>query len=309
MASAAGHYIGVWEEIADARAPAFKISGKCAIISRDLIPEIETSPLFALPAITAYLCATLCFTLRLFRGDQFRIPLRPVGLLLGFVGILLHGLLIYRNIVTHSGINLGVFNAFSLIAWTILLLLLTSSLRKPVENLGIVLMPMAALAIFLESRYVSVHLILTESTPVGLTIHIIVSILAYSLFTLASVQAVLLAIQDHYLRKRHPGGFIRALPPLQTMESLLFEMIAAGFVLLTLALVSGFTFLEDMFAQHLVHKTVLSIASWIVFGTLLWGRYRFGWRGQKALIWTLSGFVVLMLAYFGSKVVIELILK
>jgi ABC-type uncharacterized transport system permease subunit len=102
---------------------------------------------------------------------------------------------------------------------------------------------------------------------------------------------------------------VRALPPLQTMESLLFEMIAVGFVLLSLALLSGFSFLEDMFAQRQVHKTVLSIIAWFVFGTLLWGRYRFGWRGQKALIWTLSGFVVLMLAYFGSKVVIELILS
>ena len=263
--------------------------------------------MFALPAIAAYLGSTLCFTLRLFRPEQIKIPLRPVGILLGFIGILLHGLLIYQNTVTASGVNLGVFNAFSLIAWTILLLLLVSSIGKPVENLAIVLMPMAIAAIVIESFYTSVHL-LQDTASTGLTIHILVSLLAYSLFTLASVQAVLLAIQDHHLHQRHPGGFIRALPPLQTMESLLFEMIGAGFVLLTLALVSGFTFLEDMFAQRLAHKTILSITAWIVFGTLLWGRFRFGWRGQKALIWTLSGFVVLMLAYFGSKVVIELIL-
>ena len=92
-------------------------------------------------------------------------------------------------------------------------------------------------------------------------------------------------------------------------EALLFEMIGAGFVLLTLALLSGFMFLEDMFAQHLVHKTVLSIAAWVVFGSLLWGRFKSGWRGQKALIWTLSGFVVLMLAYFGTKFVLELVLS
>ena len=103
--------------------------------------------------------------------------------------------------------------------------------------------------------------------------------LAYSLLTLAAVQAILLAIQDHHLRSRHPGGFVRGLPPLQTMESLLFEMIAAGFVLLTLALVSGFAFLENMFAQHLVHKTVLSTLAWLVFGGLLLGRFRYGWRG------------------------------
>jgi len=86
-------------------------------------------------------------------------------------------------------------------------------------------------------------------------------------------------------------------------------MIGLGFILLTLALLSGFMFLQDMFAQRLAHKTILSILAWLVFGTLLWGRFRFGWRGQKALIWTLVGFVVLMLAYFGSKFVIEVILK
>ncbi|MCU7876056.1 MAG: cytochrome c biogenesis protein CcsA [Candidatus Thiodiazotropha sp. (ex Lucinoma borealis)] len=263
--------------------------------------------LIAILAITAYLAAGLVITLRLFRNQEGSKLPRALGLGLGFIGVVLHAIPHYQNLLSASGINMGIFNALSLIAWTITLLLLISSLSKPVENLGIVIMPIAAIAIFLESRYQTVHF-LTDQLSSGLTIHILVSMLAYSLFTLASVQAVLLAIQDHHLRQRHPGGFIRALPPLQTMESLLFEMIAVGFVLLSLALLSGFAFLENMFEQHLAHKTVLSIIAWVVFGTLLWGRYRFGWRGQKALIWTLSGFVVLMLAYFGSKVVIELIL-
>jgi ABC-type uncharacterized transport system permease subunit len=133
--------------------------------------------------------------------------------------------------------------------------------------------------------------------------------LAYSLLTLASAQALLLAVQDNHLRRHHPGGFIRALPPLQTMESLLFEMISLGFVLLSVALGTGFAYLDDMFAQHLVHKTVLSIVAWIAFAVLLWGRYRFGWRGRTAIRWTLIGFAVLMLAYFGSKAVLELILE
>jgi ABC-type uncharacterized transport system permease subunit len=92
------------------------------------------------------------------------------------------------------------------------------------------------------------------------------------------------------------------------MEALLFELIAVGFFLLSLALVSGFAFLEDMFAQHLVHKTLLSVVSWLVFAGLLWGRFRFGWRGRTAIRGTLTGFVLLMLAYFGSKLVLELIL-
>ncbi len=92
------------------------------------------------------------------------------------------------------------------------------------------------------------------------------------------------------------------------MESLLFEMISAGFVLLTLALLSGFAFLENMFAQHLVHKTVLSVLAWLVFGGLLIGRFRNGWRGRTAIVWTLGGFVMLILAYFGSKAVLQFVL-
>ena len=217
-------------------------------------------------------------------------------------------MLLYQNVISATGINLGFFSAASLSAWTILTLLLVSCLSKPVENLGIALFPIAALAAWLESRYPSAY-VLGQSASWGLRIHVLVSMLAYSLLSLASVQAVLLAIQDHHLHGRHPGGFIRALPPLQTMESLLFEMIGAGFALLTASLFSGFLFLEDMFAQHMVHKTVLSVVGWFVFGTLLLGRFRSGWRGRTAIIWTLSGFVVLMLAYFGSKAVLELILQ
>ena len=263
--------------------------------------------LFSPLAILAYLSAGGVLALRLFRSHVGAGPLRWLALGLGFLGVALHSVPLYQNLVSASGINMGVFNALSLITWTITLLLLISSLSKPIENLGIAVMPLPAIALYLESRFQTVHF-LTDQFSTGLTIHILVSMLAYSLFTLASVQAVLMAIQDHHLHQRHPGGFIRALPPLQTMESLLFEMIAVGFVLLSLALLSGFAFLENMFEQRVAHKTVLSIAGWFVFGTLLWGRYRFGWRGQKALVLTLSGFVVLMLAYFGSKVVIELIL-
>jgi ABC-type uncharacterized transport system permease subunit len=92
------------------------------------------------------------------------------------------------------------------------------------------------------------------------------------------------------------------------MEDLMFEMIGIGFILLTLALLSGFAFLDDMFAQHLVHKTVLSVVAWLVFGGLLLGRRLWGWRGRKAISWTLTGFGILILAYFGSKLVLELIL-
>lgn len=272
-------------------------------------PSIMNTTIAAFLTIACYATAGLFISIRLFREQKSERPSRNAGIGLGLIGVVLHTVVLSQNILVDSGINLGFFNAMSLVMWIILLLLMSSSLTKPVENLGIVLLPMGILALVLELYYPQATHVLSPGSPWGLSIHVLISLLAYSLFTLASVQAILLSIQDHHLRNRHPGGFIRALPPLQTMETLLFEMIGLGFVLLTFALISGFVFLDDIFAQRMVHKTVLSIIAWMVFGTLLWGRFRFGWRGQKALSWTLAGFVVLALAYFGSKFVIELLLS
>jgi ABC-type uncharacterized transport system permease subunit len=264
--------------------------------------------ILTLLAVAFYLASCIIITLRLFGKEKEKMPSRTIAIAMGLAGVFVHAILLYLNIITiGSGLNLGFFNALSLTAGGIVFLLMISSLSKPVENLGIVLLPLAIIPILLAELYPSSSEL--KGTDIfGIKLHILVSMMAYSLFALASVQAILLAIQDHHLRHRHPGGFIRTLPPLQTMESLLFEMIGAGFILLSFALFSGFMYLDNMFAQHLVHKTILSIAAWIVFATLLWGRFQRGWRGQTALIWTLSGFVVLMLAYFGSKAAIELIL-
>jgi ABC-type uncharacterized transport system permease subunit len=264
-------------------------------------------PQIASAAIILYLAAAGVIGYRLFRREASGAPPRALALGLGLAGLLAHTWLIYYGIFSKPGLNLAFFNALALTSWTVVALLLVSSLTKPVENLGILLLPIAALTLFLEARYPSVDF-MRSAAGWDIKVHVLLSMLAYSLLTLASVQAILLALQDHHLRSHHPGGFIRALPPLQTMESLLFEMIGAGFVLLTLALISGFAFMEDMLAQHLVHKTVLSTLGWLVFGGLLIGRFRFGWRGRTAIIWTLSGFVMLVLAYFGSKAVLELIL-
>jgi ABC-type uncharacterized transport system permease subunit len=258
--------------------------------------------------ILLYLAGGGVIALRLFRRRKDGPPGRNVALVLGFLGLILHTWLLYDSIFSRPGLNLAFYNALALTSWTVVALLLISSLTKPVENLGILLLPLAALTVYLEARFPSVSF-MRPATGWDIKIHVLLSMLAYSLLTLASVQAILLAIQDHHLHARHPGGFVRALPPLQTMESLLFEMIGAGFLLLTLALASGYAFLEDMFAQHLVHKTVLSTLGWLVFGGLLIGRFRYGWRGRTAIIWTLSGFVILILAYFGSKAVLELVLQ
>ena len=267
------------------------------------------SPFIAAFTVFCYLSASGLIAARLFsRAASEQIP-RLAGLGPVLVGLWGQAWLLYQGMhLGDGGINLGFSNAFSLVSWAVLVLILFSALSKPVESLAILPLPLAALAVVIEATVPSSHLFPPDASW-ALRMHALFSLLGYSLLALASVQAVVLAIQDHHLHRHHPGGFIRSLPPLQTMETLLFEMIGLGFLLLTLALATGFFFLlHDMFAQRVVHKTVLSIAAWLVFGTLLWGRFRHGWRGQRALIWTLSGFVVLMLAYFGSKFVLELLL-
>ncbi len=228
-----------------------------------------------LAAIVLYIAATSLIGWRLLHRDKTGTPPRDLALWLSLGGLLLHSWLLYDDIFSQPGLNLAFFNALALTSWMVIVLFLVSSLTKPVENLGILLLPVAALTLLLEASFPSPNF-MRQEVGWDIKIHVLLSMLAYSLLTLASVQSILLAIQDHHLHARQPAGFLRTLPPLQTMESLLFEMIGAGFALLTLALVSGFAFLEDMLAQHLVHKTVLSTLAWLVFGALLIGRFRYG---------------------------------
>ena len=222
------------------------------------------------------------------------------------VAMLLQAVVLNNLIIQPNGLNLGFFAALALIAWLISIQILLSSLYRRIESLGIVVFPLSGLASLIASMRLADHLIITSNNAVQG--HIMVSVIAYSLITLGAFQAGLLAYQDHSIRQHHPGGFIRFLPPLHDMETLLFQFLGFGFICLSASLLTGFFYLEDIFAQHLVHKTVLSIIGWFILGVLLFGRLRFGWRGKIAIRWTLSAFAFLMLAYFGSKLVLEFIL-
>ncbi len=133
---------------------------------------------------------------------------------------------------------------------------------------------------------------------------------AYSLFTIASLHVLLMALLERRLHHRTLPQALRGLPPLLAMETLLFRIIWAGFILLTLTIASGVVFSEELFgrAAKLNHKTVFGVLSWIVFALLLGGRFVYGWRGRVAVRWTLAGFLMLVLAYIGSKFVLEVIL-
>ncbi|MCI0506069.1 MAG: cytochrome c biogenesis protein CcsA [Gammaproteobacteria bacterium] len=267
--------------------------------------------ILSLFTVTIYFLTGILLAIRLFTRKDTQpeswLYKKTRILVLGLTAVGLHSVVLYNTLFVAGGLDLGFFNAGSLILWLIALTILLAAFANPVENLGIILLPMAGVSILLVLLFPVEHT-LQPAQAMELKIHILMSIMATALLTIAAVHAVILSIQDKHLRNRKPGGFIRALPPLETMENLLFQMIGLGFFLHSLSLITGMIYLEDMFAQHIAHKTILSIVSWFVFAILLWGRWRFGWRGSTAIRWTLAGFFVLLLAYMGSKWVLEIIL-
>jgi len=231
-----------------------------------------------------------------------------VAILLAWIGVLLHFSYLFNRFIQPASLNLNLLNAGSIISSLVAFLLLLTALNKPVERLGIVIFPVASISLLLTILLPSeTEGFLIQDWSMG--VHILSSMIAFSLLNIAAIQAILLAIQEQQLRKHPPKRIIQSLPSLQTMETLLFQMIIVGMIFLTVSLASGFIFLEDLFAQHLAHKTILSLIAWFIFVGLLIGRFIYGWRGQTAVKWTLIGFVLLLLAYFGSKFVLELILK
>ena len=235
-------------------------------------------------------------------------PNRTLLLTIGSIAVIAHAGSIILNTSEQQTLDLSFYHISSLIFWFISAIVLLSTLHRPTDNLLVGLFPLAALSIIVSAITPSVHSIQAHYS-IGLFIHILTSILAYSLLTIAALQALLLAIQDKQLKHHHTHGMLQALPPLQTMEALLFDIIWLGLLMLSISIATGFVFVDNLFAQHLVHKTVLTIASWCMFVVLLWGHYRAGWRSQTAVRWTLGGFIVLMLGYFGSKWVLEVVLQ
>jgi len=149
-----------------------------------------------------------------------------------------------------------------------------------------------------------------EVTRAGwpLAMHVVLAMGSAGMFAIAAILVILLALQDASLRSGRTAGWLATLPPVESLERALFSVITVGTAALTVAILVGLLFVTDLFAQHLVHKTVLAIVAWAIFACLLFGRWRFGWRGRKAARYTIAGFVVLAIAYFGSKFVLEILL-
>lgn len=258
--------------------------------------------------ISVLYCAVAVAQWRLLSGKTSLT--RKVNHSLLTVAILGHTSLVYLTIHTLNGPDISIDNISSLVAALISALVLFNCMKKPLDALFIFIAPIASLTVFWSVFAEAPKELALTNLSTGMTSHIILSILAYAIFSIAAMQAMLVAILNHKLKQRHNGWkFIKVLPPLQSMEHLLFNMLWTGFILLTAAIVIGGFYIEDLFEQHIAHKTVLSIAAWIVFAILIAGHQILGWRGKKAIRWTFGGWLLLLLGYFGSKFVIELILN
>lgn len=219
----------------------------------------------------------------------------------------LHLLSVAPAVFTAAGMQFSLYNAASVFFLAAAFLAWAASFRWPLSNLLLVLYPLTVVAV-LCALFLPAPVAPRTAFGWGIAAHILLSILAYSILSIAAVQAAALALLISRLKHRRLHGLVDLMPSLATMESLLFRLIWTGEVLLAAAMLTGALFLEDIMAQHLAHKTVLSAIAWLVFAVLLWGRHFVGWRGLTAIRWTLSGFGLLILAYFGSKFVLQVVL-
>ncbi|MGD8976535.1 MAG: cytochrome c biogenesis protein CcsA [Gammaproteobacteria bacterium] len=252
------------------------------------------------------LAAWLLVSLRFSDLDRDRMRSSAPAFMIGLSGLVLHGLLLYQTVMIPDGPDLGVSNVFSLVGMLIAMIGLLAAFAARFRGLCATLLPIAAVAaLFTGVGEFSGEL---ESLSWELKAHIAISVIAYTLLSIGAFIAVLIWFQDRALRSRRPESWVRLLPALETLEQTLFMTIHAGVALLTLSVFSGLIFVDNFFAQHLLHKAVLSIVALIVFGILLIGRWRMGWRGRKAIHWTLAGYGFLALAYFGSRLILEFVL-
>lgn len=265
---------------------------------------MNLSVICGLAAIALYLLASLILYSQ-FRGQST--PSRRSVLIPGALALTAHGISLWHTMVTPHGLHLGLFPVASAVTATFVLAVLFSCLRRPFEWINAIAYPLAALSIP-GMLWVS-NGDTAQPLAHGLGLHVLFSILAYAVLAIAATQAILVRIQDQQLRDGHIRGVMRLFPPVQVMETMLFEAIWVGVALLTVAIVSGFLYVDNLFAQHLVHKTVLTLIAWVVFAVLLAGRYLRGWRGRTAIRFTLSGFAVLLVGFFGSQLVLEFILQ
>jgi ABC-type uncharacterized transport system permease subunit len=262
--------------------------------------------MFAIAVLVIYLCGSLWLLASTWRRDT---PRRShgqllTGLAMAVVGLIFHSFILCRAIFRKPELALSATDTASLVGWIVALTtVLTIRSRPRFAAIGAALLLCVGIAAAFTNDGARDYA--TVDSGWELTAHIVVAITAYSLIAVGAVFAFALSSLDKRLRTHQPLGVMTTMPSVDALEAAMFQTISAGFALLTLTLFSGFIFVRDLVAQHLAHKVALSCLAWLILGILLIGHWRFGWRGRTAARLALSGFGLLGLAYFGSKLILE----
>ncbi len=251
--------------------------------------------LHALPFI-AYLLSGLLLT-RYFVLDSVTNQHRTIVNLMLLIACSSHGYILFE-LWQHDGVFFGLTVSISFVAWVVATLLFLTSFSKPIHSLGILVYPLSAFAVIIAFLFPG-----TQGKLISMSIaaHAFLSIGAYALLAIAVAQSVLVSIQERFLHEHNFNTFVDKLPALQTMEEFLYQTLKMGFLLLTLSLISGYLYIDDFFTQKLTYKTILSIMAWFGFAGVLFGHYVFGWRGKLVATSTQIAFGILVLSYFGTK--------
>lgn len=249
------------------------------------------------------LTSFVCFTTA---ALGYRFHLQPIAnkrlifLTTSSIALLLQAWALHRWIDTPLGQNLSLSHLLSLTCWLASLIILFTSLFKPLESLLIFTLPVSALSLLVSTWFPGHTIFQTALHPSGL-VHILLSLVTFGLIGVAALQAFLLYCQNKALKHSANPPFTRLLPPLETMESFLFQIIAFGFTFLSASLLSAFVFLSELQLHQYVQKTILSLLAWGLFGGLLYTHYQSGFRGTRACQWTLVGIALLMAAYLLQR--------
>jgi ABC-type uncharacterized transport system permease subunit len=227
-----------------------------------------------------------------------------------FVAALLsHCIALGYSLFGGDGLNIGFSHAISLIIWLVMVVyFLIGFDNKLLRLAALYLAPIAIVVALLPTMLPAQRIV--HYAGFAFKLHFVVAILAYALFTVAALHALFMLFLEKRLHEGAMPPELQGMPPLLRIERLLFQLLGVAFLLLTATLVSGVFFSETLFGKafQLSYKTVFAVFSWLIFGGLLFGQWKFGWRGKLAVRWTLIGFALLLLAYLGSKFVLEIVL-
>ncbi|MCC2615178.1 cytochrome c biogenesis protein CcsA [Aestuariibacter halophilus] len=260
--------------------------------------------ILALSTVVMYLLAALMIGRRLLHQQG---PDHRVAAVLAIFAMGLHLSLLTQGILLEPGQNMSFTNVASLIAWLIALSMTAASLWMPNLLLLPVVLGFAALVVLINLLIPVTHIMHIDIQP-ALLIHITLALFAYGILMIALLYALQLAYINQRLKQKQASLLNSPLPPLMMVESIFFKLLVTGTALLTLSLISGFVFLDNMFATQQAHKTVLSLLAWLIYVIVLVGHQRLGWRGKPVITATITGSVLLTLAYFGSRFVKDILL-